>query len=145
MRCFILLMAFACSGCATITRGSTDQIQITSDPQGAFVRTSMGQQCSTPCTLSVGRKDEFSITYSMEGYEPATLDVKTAVAGSGAAGFAGNVLLGGVIGMGVDAATGASLEHVPNPAFMTLQPIHDSKSAQPTPKIKPKPTAPKSS
>ena len=46
----------------------------------------------------------------------------TRVAGGGAAGFAGNILLGGVIGMGVDAASGATLEHHPNPVVAVLQP-----------------------
>jgi hypothetical protein len=44
------------------------------------------------------------------------------VPGTGAAGFAGNVLLGGLVGMGVDAATGAALDHKPNPVIVTLQP-----------------------
>ena len=30
---------------------------------------------------------------------------------------------GGLVGMGVDAATGSTLEHFPNPVFVTLQPI----------------------
>jgi len=42
-------------------------------------------------------------------------------AGSGAAGVAGNVILGGVIGLGVDAVTGASQDLVPNPLEVTLQ------------------------
>jgi hypothetical protein len=37
--------------------------------------------------------------------------------------FAGNVLAGGLIGMGVDAATGAAQDHKPNPVIVTLQPI----------------------
>ncbi|MGO3927394.1 translation initiation factor 2, partial [Rhodopseudomonas pseudopalustris] len=36
---------------------------------------------------------------------------------------AGNLLLGGVVGMGVDAATGAAMDHHPNPVVVTLQPV----------------------
>jgi hypothetical protein len=36
-------------------------------------------------------------------------------------GVAGNVLVGGIIGLGVDAATGASQDLVPNPLKVTLQ------------------------
>ena len=43
----------AVSGCATVTRGTTEQVQITSEPSGADVRTSMGPTCVTPCTLQV--------------------------------------------------------------------------------------------
>lgn len=57
--------------------------------------------------------------------------MKTSLAGSGAAGFAGNVLLGGVVGMGVDAATGATLEHTPNPVNATLRPLRGAKPTAP--------------
>jgi hypothetical protein len=50
------------ASCATITRGTSEQIQIVSDPPGAEARTSMGFVCVTPCTLQVGRKDEFTVT-----------------------------------------------------------------------------------
>jgi hypothetical protein len=33
------------------------------------------------------------------------------------------VLVGGVIGMAVDASTGATLEHYPNPVMLTLVPL----------------------
>jgi hypothetical protein len=49
--------------------------------------------------------------------------VQTRVAGAGAACFAGNVLIGGVVGMGVDAATGSTLEHYPNPVTVSLVPL----------------------
>jgi len=57
------------------------------------------------------------------GYEPSRVNVLSEVAGAGAAGMAGNVLLGGVIGAGVDAATGATKRLVPNPVRVTLNPL----------------------
>ncbi len=104
------------------TRGMNDQVQILSDPPGAEVRTSMSQTCVTPCTLQFGRKDEFSVTASMPGYYTSEMAVSTRIAGAGAAGFAGNILLGGVVGVGVDAATGATLEHYPNPVMLKMVP-----------------------
>jgi len=35
-------MVSFCASCATVTRGTTEQIQIVSDPPGAEARTSMG-------------------------------------------------------------------------------------------------------
>lgn len=136
----IIIAGVALSGCATITRGTTDQVQIVSEPSGADVRSSMGPTCITPCTLQVSRKDEFTVSVSKPGFIEETVAVKTQVAGSGAAGFAGNVLIGGIIGMGADAYTGATLEHVPNPVRVTL------KEAPPPPAAKrnaPKPGKPK--
>ena len=131
----------AVSGCATVTRGTTDQVQITSEPSGADVRTSMGPTCVTPCTLQVSRKDEFTVTVSKAGFVEENVPVKTQIAGSGAAGFAGNVLLGGLIGMGADAYTGATLEHVPNPVSVTLRPLPPPSAPTPT-RTAPKPRKP---
>lgn len=104
---------------------------ITTTPPGASVRTSLNHSCQSPCTLTVGRKDEFTVTATMPGYVDATTPVKTRIAGAGAAGFAGNVLVGGVIGMGVDAATGATLEHYPSPVALVLDPSPRTPSAKP--------------
>ena len=118
----VIALAAACGGCASITRGTTDQVQIQSEPSGAEVRTSMNQVCTTPCTLQFSRKDEFTVKFDADGYDPQEIQVKTGIAGAGAAGFAGNVILGGVVGMAADAATGATLEHIPNPVHADLQP-----------------------
>lgn len=104
------------------------------------MRTSLSQTCTTPCTLKVSRKDEFSVLISKDGFKPVEVEVKNRIAGEGAAGFAGNVLVGGVIGMGVDAATGATLEHYPNPIEVTLEPL-----PRPAPRSTPKPNRPRSS
>ncbi|MFL6797331.1 MAG: hypothetical protein ACJ8F3_07955 [Xanthobacteraceae bacterium] len=56
------------------------------------------------------------------GYIGQQVEVKTRIADSGAAGLAGNIIAGGVVGLGVDAATGAALEHVPNPVIVVLEP-----------------------
>ncbi|MFD1333082.1 PEGA domain-containing protein [Methylopila musalis] len=119
----IAALVLPLGACASITRGTTSQLTVTTTPTGATVRTSLNHSCQSPCTFSVGRKDEFIVTAVLPGYREASVPVKTRLAGSGAAGFAGNVLLGGVVGMGVDAATGATLEHYPNPVAIALEPI----------------------
>jgi PEGA domain len=122
----LILTALAPSilgGCASVTRGWNEQVQINSQPEGADVRTSLSQACVTPCTLTLSRKDEFSVSFAKPGYQPQTVQVTTRLANAGAAGFAGNVLIGGIVGMGVDAASGAALEHWPNPVVAVLQPL----------------------
>ena len=119
----IFALAALCGGCATVTRGSTEQIQILSEPPGADARTSMGYMCVTPCTLQVGRKDEFTVTISKPGFETAQVPVNTKVSGKGGAAVAGNVIIGGLIGLGVDASTGAGLDHDPNPVSVDLVPV----------------------
>ncbi len=109
--------------CATVTRGSNDAWQITSEPSGAKVETSNGhQRPATPCAIKMSRKSEFTATITKPGFKPATVTVTHKTSGAGAAGVAGNVLVGGLIGIGVDAVTGASQDLVPNPAHVVLEP-----------------------
>jgi len=138
----ILALAATCGGCASVTRGTTDQVQILSEPEGAEARTSMGHTCTTPCTLQFSRKDEFIVTASKPGYHTVEMPVSTRVAGAGAAGFAGNVLLGGVIGMAVDAASGATLEHYPNPVMLTMLPVRKGEKPRVLKQEPPPPPAP---
>jgi hypothetical protein len=116
----IIAGSLSLGACATVTRGTTEQMTFTSEPPAAM-RTSTGLTCpTTPCTLDISRKSEFVATFSKDGYRSEDIAVQTRIAGAGAAGFAGNVLLGGVVGMGVDAATGSTLEHYPNPVTTRL-------------------------
>ena len=69
------------------------------------------------------RKDSFQVTASKPGYETKTVNVGTTVSKKGAAGVAGNIIAGGVIGVGVDAVTGAARDHTPNPVIINLEPI----------------------
>lgn len=73
------------------------------------------------------------VTVSKEGYETAEVSLPSRLAGAGTAGFLGNALIGGVIGGGVDIATGATLSHVPNPLKVTLVKKPEGTEPSPTP------------
>jgi hypothetical protein len=125
-----LLLAAAivmpCLGCASVTRGTTENISISTTPAGATADISgleIPTACVTPCVVQAKRSADITVTINKEGYEPQIIPLTKEIPGSGAAGFAGNVLLGGLIGMGVDAATGAALDHKPNPVIVTLKPL----------------------
>lgn len=109
------------SGCATITRGSSEAFVIETDPAGAEARLSTGIQCRTPCSLKVKRRGDFVVTIEKEGYETVQATVTSSIDNAGSAGMAGNVLLGGIIGAGVDAGTGAMHSHKPNPLMVKLE------------------------
>ncbi len=110
------------TGCATITRGTTEALVINSAPPGASVRLSSGETCKTPCTLKKKRKEGVVVFIEKDGFEKVEVNVISEIAGAGAAGMAGNVLVGGLIGVGVDAATGATKKLTPNPISVTLEP-----------------------
>jgi hypothetical protein len=116
------VLALSSTACATVTRGTNTAWTVTSEPSGAKVETSNGHQCpSTPCAMKMPRKSEFTATISKPGYKAGTITVVNKVSGAGGAGMAGNVLVGGIIGAGVDVASGAMLDLTPNPAHIVLE------------------------
>ncbi|MDB5591421.1 translation initiation factor 2 [Enterovirga sp.] len=122
--CVVGVLAVGLSGCGSIVRGTSEQVAFVTDPPGATMVTTSRYACpATPCSLEVERTDEFDVTFAKPGFESQVVPVRTRVVGAGAAGMAGNILLGGIIGIGVDAATGAAMDHVPNPVVATLVPL----------------------
>ena len=114
--------ALSLGACATVTRGEHTAWEVRTTPPGAQVKTSNGMICdSTPCSLRMMRKDTFTATISKPGYKSVEVHVTNKVSGQGGLGLAGNVLIGGVIGLGVDAVTGASLDLTPNPVDLNLE------------------------
>ena len=123
---FCSLVAALTAGCATITRGTTESFVIETKPAGVEAKLSNGLYCTTPCSVKVKRRGDFVVTLTKEGYETARATVTSSIDGGGSAGMAGNVLLGGVIGAGVDAGTGAMHSHKPNPLVVELVPLPET-------------------
>jgi hypothetical protein len=117
------------TGCASITRGTTEAYAVQTTPPGAEVNSSSGWRCLTPCSVKVKRRSDFVLTITKPGYETVTATVTSSVDGAGAAGMAGNVLLGGIIGAGVDAGTGAMHSHKPNPLVVEMVPLGQTGTA----------------
>lgn len=119
----IAAVAASAAACATVTRGTTEAWTVETDPSGAAVKTTAGFACdATPCTFKMSRKSEFDVTITKPGYKTVNTHVTHQTAGAGAAGMAGNVLVGGLIGVGVDAVSGATQEIKPNPLVVKLEP-----------------------
>jgi len=120
---FAALLALSVQGCATITRGTTQTWSVETDPIGADVELSSGERCRTPCTLKKKRKHGFTVNITKSGYAPVRTDVLSSMSGAGGTALAGNVLIGGLIGIGVDAGTGATKDLRPNPLVVKLEPL----------------------
>jgi hypothetical protein len=142
----IVALAAALGGCASVTRGTTENISIASTPSGAeatITGLDVPTACVTPCAVTAKRNADISVAFAKPGYEPQVVELTKEVPGAGAAGFAGNILAGGLIGMGVDAYNGAAQDHKPNPLIVTLRPkgTHASPRAA-GPRMKPTRPAP---
>ena len=88
------------------------------------MKTSSGLSCDqTPCTFKMKRKENFTVTIHKAGYKTWEGNVTHQTSGGGVATtVAGNALLGGVIGLGVDVASGATQDLKPNPLIVKLEP-----------------------
>jgi hypothetical protein len=106
------------SGCASIVHGTTQEISISSYPVKADVDIDGTEKRTTPCKVSLKRKMDHLLTFTMEGYYPQTVSIKHTVSGA----VAGNILAGGLIGWGVDASSGAQYKLEPESVSVTLNP-----------------------
>ena len=121
----ILALTMAASGCMTMARGTTEEVRIESNPTGAAIVVVKDgvtfDECSaTPCTVTLKRKTPpFLVTFAKDGCQSQTLVLERKHATG--KGLAGNLLgVGGVVGMGVDAASGAAYSITPNPLVANL-------------------------
>lgn len=104
-----VLLVLTQTGCATMMRGTEQDISINTVPSGARVQLSNGESCTSPCNLVVPRKNTVQISIRKEGCQTVTTAMIPTLAGAGA-------LLGGMI----DYGTGAVYDLQPNPLMVTL-------------------------
>src|SRR5690606_11038782 len=102
------------------------------DPTGAEARLSNGLVCETPCSLEVKRRPGFVVTVEKEGYRTVQANVLSTISGGGGAAMAGNVLVGGIIGAGVDASNGSMNELTPNPLHVMMEKMPEDRTKVPT-------------
>ena len=122
--------ALLASGCATITKGSQQTVTIATDPAGAVCDLTRDAKPlavvnPTPGSMPVEKASgSIAILCRKAGYK----DVAGTLASEFQAWTFGNIILGGLIGIAVDAASGAMHEY---PAKVTITPP-TSNSGRPT-------------
>src|SRR5258706_3196851 len=102
----MIALGFALSGCASIVRGTSQTIAITSPPTtGANCQLTSAQgnwSVMTPGTVTVQRsKENVTIRCTKAGWQEGFSSIPSNFEGW----TVGNIIFGGVIGVGVDAAT----------------------------------------
>jgi hypothetical protein len=121
----LLLAGFQLGGCATVLNGTSQELAFNSQPDGAIVELSTGQNCVTPCTFSMKRGDDAEVRINKPGFQPVSVYIQSRLAGS----TFGNIIAGGVIGAVVDGSNGASNRLYPNPVYVRLVPTGSSEEA----------------
>lgn len=114
-----LLAASVClTACGTILNGTRQNIGVQSAPAGAHVETAPATGVSTtPTTLNLERKNSYVLTFSAAGYSPATFNIHNNMNGLT---VVADILLTGLLGVIVDAATGAWYSLSPETATVSL-------------------------
>jgi len=119
-------LLFALNGCATIMHGTTQDIGITTDPSGANLLIDGQHHYKSPAIITMKRIDDHKVEISQEGYKKETVEIKGALSWA----VAGDFLAGGVIGYGIDAATGAQRRLVPESLNVRLRPLTTQETSE---------------
>ena len=53
-----------------------DTVQFESDPPGAEAKVSNGQTCRTPCALALTANANYTVTFTLTGFQPATESIE---------------------------------------------------------------------
>lgn len=110
------IMSVSLGGCATVLNGTETDYSTTTNPDGALVKFTGGQTCTTPCSLEFRRKSDLRADITLPGYKPTYVLIQSKMGGS----TFGNILLGGGIGAIVDGSNGASNRLYPRPLIVRL-------------------------
>lgn len=113
LRCAAIVAALGLGACSTIIEGTSQTIAVSSSPSGAHCEgtrdgTEIFEIDTTPSSVTVQKtKDDILLRCTLRGYQPASQFLHSGIA----TGTYGNIIAGGLIGWGVDSATGADNEY----------------------------------
>lgn len=112
------------SACATIVEGTDQTVTIITDPAGAECKlerdgVALAVVNPTPNTVQVDKSRKAITVYCQkDGFEDAAATLSSDFQGM----TVGNVIFGGIVGVGVDAASGAMNEY-PESITIRLEPV----------------------
>lgn len=126
----LAIVAMMTSGCATIVHlGSTEELSVSSEPSGATVVIDGTERGVTPLATKVERKKDHAVVLTKEGFEENQSRVESHISGW----IAGNIILGGLVGLLVDVMSGGGYTIEPDKVAVTLKPVErDGSSPAPS-------------
>lgn len=98
----ILAALLIVAGCGTLFNSSTKNVAMSSEPTGAEVFIDGNRMGTTPITLELDNQENHAVVFRKEGHQDVTCDIKTKVG----AGYVILDILGGLVPVIIDAATG---------------------------------------
>lgn len=119
----VALAGLSLTACSSIIKGTSQEINIVTEPAGAVCEVQrdgrrIGGTNPTPGPVKVSKsKDDLAVHCQKQGYQNQTEYAQSSFDPV----MLGNILLGGIIGMGIDFGTGAYVEY-PDSVFVRLAP-----------------------
>lgn len=127
-RSVAVLLLSTLIGCGAMFTGTKQDISIDSQPQGAKVSIKpTGQTGVTPFTISLEKKNQYTLLFEMEGYKPKEAFIDRNIMG----GILILDILNGLVGVVVDAATGGWYKLSPTTVSVTLERADNASKALP--------------
>lgn len=134
----LLLIAGMTANCASIAHGTRQDISVQSNPVGADVVVKCAKDAPfnappTPTEITLKRnRGGCVIIVSKEGYEPRSFRLTRRLSGW----YFANILIGGVIGLIIDAADGAMFNQSPSEIVAVLPPAFAAVAVEPSPVVR---------
>ena len=110
--CFVAVI----TGCATIMHGPRQDVGISSSPAGAMVTIDGVTYGKTPVITNLKRNDNHIVKIELAGYEPYETTLTKKLDGW----VWGNIVIGGLIGLAIDAISGSINRLTPEEIQATL-------------------------
>lgn len=104
-----LVMTLGIAACASIIHGSSQKLNIASDPPGASVAVDDEAVGVTPVVAKLLRRDPHTITVKLDGYQPFRIRTERHTDGW----VWGNLVFGGILGVVIDFSNGAAYKLTP--------------------------------
>ena len=114
----LVLATLLTTGCATIVRGTKQEMTFDSNPKGAQVFINDKMVGETPLTLKVDRKEKTKVIVKKEGYSEKSFSLETEEKMGWMIG--GNLISSGTTGTTTDLLSGAYLEYSPDSYYIDL-------------------------
>lgn len=110
------------AGCATILGGGSSQsVSLASEPAGArfIVKSSSGLQAAAgnaPQGIRLARKNEYQVEFTAPGFQPQTVALAKGINGW----IWGNLIVGWILGFGIDFILGSAYKLEPSVVTVTM-------------------------
>ena len=105
----VLAMTIGIAACASIIHGSSQKLDIASEPIGATVSVDNEVVGVTPVVAKLRRRDPHTIDVKLDGYQPFHIKTERHTD----AWVWGNIVFGGLLGLVIDLSNGAAYKLTP--------------------------------